>query len=73
MSNTLRPPVPENCDPDWRSLMERCWAAEPLESVALSDVFEMNRYEHIPATFRGPLAIAFRKTISSFLMRFGHA
>ncbi|KAE8726244.1 Kinase superfamily protein with octicosapeptide/Phox/Bem1p domain [Hibiscus syriacus] len=31
VSNTLRPPVPESCDPEWRSLMERCWSAEPSE------------------------------------------
>ncbi|XP_057550954.1 uncharacterized protein LOC130828924 [Amaranthus tricolor] len=38
MSNTLRPPVPENCDPDWRSLMERCWAAEPLERPTFTEI-----------------------------------
>ncbi|KAL9151207.1 hypothetical protein ABFS82_11G038500 [Erythranthe guttata] len=31
VSNTLRPPVPEQCDPEWRDLMERCWSAEPSE------------------------------------------
>lgn len=31
VSNTLRPPVTDGCDSDWRSLMERCWSSEPSE------------------------------------------
>ncbi|XP_065851164.1 RAF-like serine/threonine-protein kinase PRAF [Euphorbia lathyris] len=31
VSNTLRPAVPESCDPEWRTLMERCWSSDPLE------------------------------------------
>ncbi|XP_059453066.1 uncharacterized protein LOC132183699 isoform X3 [Corylus avellana] len=31
VSNTLRPPIPESCDPDWKSLMGRCWSSEPSE------------------------------------------
>ncbi|KAJ8753177.1 hypothetical protein K2173_017756 [Erythroxylum novogranatense] len=38
VSNTLRPPVPESCDPDWRSLMERCWAAEPSERPSFTEI-----------------------------------
>lgn len=38
MSNTLRPTVPENCDPEWRSLMERCWSAEPLEMPTIIEI-----------------------------------
>ncbi|OEL38809.1 Serine/threonine-protein kinase CTR1 [Dichanthelium oligosanthes] len=29
LSNTLRPPVPASCDPQWRELMEQCWSNEP--------------------------------------------
>ncbi|KAG8491704.1 hypothetical protein CXB51_015125 [Gossypium anomalum] len=29
VSNSLRLAVPESCDPDWRSLMERCWSSKP--------------------------------------------
>ncbi|XP_057871491.2 uncharacterized protein LOC131077922 isoform X1 [Cryptomeria japonica] len=29
VNNTLRPPIPGSCDPAWRSLMERCWSADP--------------------------------------------
>ncbi|KAI5674456.1 hypothetical protein M9H77_14820 [Catharanthus roseus] len=38
VSNTLRPSVPESCDPDWRSLMERCWAAEPSERPSFTEI-----------------------------------
>ncbi|CAI9783097.1 unnamed protein product [Fraxinus pennsylvanica] len=38
VSNTLRPPVPESCDPDWRQLMERCWSAEPSERPSFTEV-----------------------------------
>lgn len=38
VSNTLRPPVPELCDPDWRSLMERCWSAEPSERPNFTEI-----------------------------------
>ncbi|ONK78913.1 uncharacterized protein A4U43_C01F940 [Asparagus officinalis] len=38
VSNTLRPPIPEACDPEWRSLMEQCWAAEPSERPNFSDI-----------------------------------
>ncbi|KAJ8560785.1 hypothetical protein K7X08_022645 [Anisodus acutangulus] len=38
VSNTLRPPVPESCDPDWKSLMERCWSAEPSERPNFTEI-----------------------------------
>ncbi|KAL3629636.1 hypothetical protein CASFOL_026858 [Castilleja foliolosa] len=38
LSNTLRPPVPDSCDPDWRALMERCWSAEPSERPNFTDI-----------------------------------
>ncbi|XP_074373215.1 RAF-like serine/threonine-protein kinase 20 isoform X1 [Apium graveolens] len=38
VSNSLRPPVPEFCDPEWRSLMERCWSAEPSERPNFTEV-----------------------------------
>lgn len=36
--NTLRPPVPDSCDPEWRSLMEQCWAAEPLQRPSFTQI-----------------------------------
>ncbi|PON65343.1 Mitogen-activated protein kinase kinase kinase [Trema orientale] len=29
VKNTLRPPIPERCDPEWRNLMEECWSPDP--------------------------------------------
>ena len=38
MNNKLRPTVPKWCDVGWRSLMERCWAAEPADRPNFSEV-----------------------------------
>ncbi|XP_061350746.1 uncharacterized protein LOC133295881 isoform X2 [Gastrolobium bilobum] len=38
VSNTLRPPVPESCDPEWRLLMERCWSSEPSERPSFTEI-----------------------------------
>ncbi|KAG8093807.1 hypothetical protein GUJ93_ZPchr0012g19089 [Zizania palustris] len=38
VNNTLRPPVPETCDPRWRSLMEQCWSSEPPERPSFTEV-----------------------------------
>ncbi|PIN08645.1 Tyrosine kinase [Handroanthus impetiginosus] len=38
VSNTLRPPVPESCDPAWRALMERCWSSEPSERPNFTEI-----------------------------------
>ncbi|KAK9697937.1 hypothetical protein RND81_08G071000 [Saponaria officinalis] len=38
VSNTLRPGVPENCDANWRMLMERCWSAEPADRPNFTEI-----------------------------------
>lgn len=38
VSNTLRPPVPESCDSEWRALMERCWSSEPQERPSFTEI-----------------------------------
>ncbi|TKY73057.1 Serine/threonine-protein kinase CTR1 [Spatholobus suberectus] len=38
VNNTLRPPVPESCDPEWRLLMERCWSSEPSERPSFTEI-----------------------------------
>ncbi|KAJ4831651.1 hypothetical protein Tsubulata_045564 [Turnera subulata] len=38
VSNTLRPPVPDSCDLEWRSLMERCWSAEPSDRPNFTEI-----------------------------------
>ncbi|KAI4376714.1 hypothetical protein MLD38_014444 [Melastoma candidum] len=43
VSNTLRPPVPDSCDPKWRSLMERCWSSEPSERPNFTEIADALR------------------------------
>ncbi|KQK19312.1 hypothetical protein BRADI_1g47570v3 [Brachypodium distachyon] len=43
VNNTLRPEVPESCDPQWRSLMEQCWSAEPSERPSFTEVVKRLR------------------------------
>ncbi|CAL0304911.1 unnamed protein product [Lupinus luteus] len=38
VSNTLRPPIPKSCDPEWRLLMERCWSSEPSERPTFTEI-----------------------------------
>ncbi|CAL9067882.1 unnamed protein product [Musa banksii] len=38
VNNTLRPPVPATCDPEWRRLMEQCWAPDPLQRPSFSQI-----------------------------------
>ncbi|KAK7411648.1 hypothetical protein VNO78_03083 [Psophocarpus tetragonolobus] len=38
VNNTLRPPVPESCDPEWKLLMERCWSSEPSERPSFTEI-----------------------------------
>ncbi|AQL04539.1 Protein kinase superfamily protein with octicosapeptide/Phox/Bem1p domain [Zea mays] len=48
VSNTLRPPVPDSCDPEWRSLMEQCWSTEPSERPNFTEV--VNRLRSMAAS-----------------------
>ncbi|KAJ7544304.1 hypothetical protein O6H91_09G073300 [Diphasiastrum complanatum] len=36
--NSLRPAIPDWCDPMWRSLMERCWSNEPSDRPSFSEI-----------------------------------
>ena len=38
MKNTLRPPIPERCDPDWRKLMEQCWSPDPESRPSFTEI-----------------------------------
>ncbi|KAL0910919.1 hypothetical protein M5K25_019016 [Dendrobium thyrsiflorum] len=38
VSNTLRPSVPDSCDPEWRSLMEQCWSTEPSKRPCFIEI-----------------------------------
>lgn len=38
VNNTLRPPVPSFCDPEWRKLMEECWAPDSLVRPSFTEI-----------------------------------
>ncbi|XP_074582440.1 RAF-like serine/threonine-protein kinase 24 isoform X2 [Curcuma longa] len=38
LNDTLRPPVPESCDPEWKSLMEQCWGTEPSQRPSFTEI-----------------------------------
>jgi hypothetical protein len=38
VNNTLRPTVPKWCDVGWKTLMERCWAADPADRPTFAEV-----------------------------------
>ena len=38
VSNTLRPTIPSFCDPEWRTLMEQCWAPNPGLRPSFSEI-----------------------------------
>ncbi|KAK8573320.1 hypothetical protein V6N13_100122 [Hibiscus sabdariffa] len=54
VKNTLRPPVPEHCDPDWRKLMEQCWSPDPESRPSFTEIVNrlgsMSRLVSAPGT-----------------------
>ncbi|KAI3760238.1 hypothetical protein L1987_50631 [Smallanthus sonchifolius] len=38
VKDTLRPTIPEKCDPEWRKLMEQCWSADPTARPSFTEV-----------------------------------
>ncbi|KAK9069352.1 hypothetical protein SSX86_011255 [Deinandra increscens subsp. villosa] len=38
VKDTLRPTIPEKCDPEWRKLMEQCWSADPTTRPSFTDI-----------------------------------
>ncbi|KAM7488553.1 hypothetical protein LguiB_026037 [Lonicera macranthoides] len=38
VNNTLRPPIPERCDPEWRKLMEDCWSPDPSARPSFTEI-----------------------------------
>ncbi|KAE8677573.1 Detected protein of unknown function [Hibiscus syriacus] len=43
VNNTLRPPIPERCDPEWRKLMEECWLFEPSSRPSFTEIINRLR------------------------------
>ncbi|XP_043720565.1 uncharacterized protein LOC122668077 [Telopea speciosissima] len=44
VNNTLRPPIPERCDPEWRKLMQECWSPEPAERPSFTEITDRLRH-----------------------------
>ncbi|KAL8205596.1 hypothetical protein R6Q57_009147 [Mikania cordata] len=38
VNNTLRPVIPSDCDPEWRRLMEECWALDPAVRPSFTEI-----------------------------------
>lgn len=38
VKNTLRPPVPQRCDSEWRKLMEECWSPDPESRPSFTEI-----------------------------------
>ncbi|KAK6127036.1 hypothetical protein DH2020_039214 [Rehmannia glutinosa] len=38
VNNSLRPQIPTWCDPEWKSLMESCWASDPSQRPSFSEI-----------------------------------
>ncbi|KAK1591953.1 hypothetical protein Q3G72_016560 [Acer saccharum] len=43
VSNTLRPPIPERCDPEWKKLMEDCWSFDPASRPSFTEITDRLR------------------------------
>ncbi|XP_024025619.1 uncharacterized protein LOC21405688 isoform X1 [Morus notabilis] len=43
VNNTLRPQIPTWCDPEWKSLMESCWASDPAQRPSFSEISQKLR------------------------------
>lgn len=54
VNNTLRPPVPSFCDPDWRLLMEQCWSPDPVARPSFTDIARRLRVMSTAVQTRSP-------------------
>lgn len=43
VNNTLRPKIPSWCDPEWKTLMEKCWASDPSERPSFAEISQKLR------------------------------
>ncbi|KAK4772349.1 hypothetical protein SAY86_014124 [Trapa natans] len=43
VNNSLRPQIPTWCDPEFKSLMESCWASDPSERPSFSEISQKLR------------------------------
>lgn len=55
MNNTLRPSIPSFCDPEWRLLMEQCWAPNPVVRPSFTEIAGRLRAMSAAAKTRTPI------------------
>ncbi|XP_021907336.1 uncharacterized protein LOC110821722 [Carica papaya] len=53
VKNTLRPPIPERCDPEWRKLMEQCWSPDPECRPSFTEITNRLRSMSMAVQARG--------------------
>lgn len=53
LNNTLRPAIPDRCDPAWRKLMEQCWAPDPSDRPSFTEITNRLRAISISLQPRG--------------------
>lgn len=54
MKNTLRPPIPETCDTEWKKLMEQCWSADPEVRPSFTSITKSLRAMSSALQGKGP-------------------
>ncbi|VFQ97460.1 unnamed protein product [Cuscuta campestris] len=54
VNNTLRPHIPSFCDPEWRMLMEQCWAPDPAARPSFTDIARRLRAMTVACPTRHP-------------------
>ncbi|THG00311.1 hypothetical protein TEA_000499 [Camellia sinensis var. sinensis] len=58
LKDTLRPPIPERCDPEWRTLMEQCWSTDPEARPSFTEVTNRLRSMSIAVHAKGQNYVA---------------
>ncbi|KAD3068519.1 hypothetical protein E3N88_36399 [Mikania micrantha] len=50
VKDTLRPVIPEQCEPEWKKLMEQCWSTEPTIRPSFAEI--TNRLQAMSKTLQ---------------------
>ncbi|XP_077244442.1 RAF-like serine/threonine-protein kinase 20 [Tasmannia lanceolata] len=61
VNNTLRPPVPSFCDPEWRRLMEECWAPDSGARPSFTEIASRLRVMSVAVQSKTPTSQAQNK------------
>lgn len=43
LNDKLRPTIPENCNAEWKNLMEECWTSDPAARPSFSQITDRLR------------------------------